>query len=48
MLEKAGLIANSRGRVDIVDRKKLEDAACDCYQMMRMQSAEWSRESGKI
>jgi CRP-like cAMP-binding protein len=48
MLEKAGLIANSRGRVDIIDRKKLEEAACDCYQMMRTQSAEWRSESGKV
>lgn len=48
MLEKAGLIANSRGRVDIIDRKRLEEAACDCYQMMRTQSAEWSSESGKV
>jgi CRP-like cAMP-binding protein len=47
MLEKAGLIANSRGRVDIIDRKRLEEAACDCYQMMRTQSAEWRSESGK-
>jgi CRP-like cAMP-binding protein len=48
MLEKAGLIANSRGRVDIIDRKKLEEAACDCYQMMRTQAAEWRSESGKV
>jgi len=48
MLEKAGLIANSRGRVDIIDRKKLEEAACDCYQMMRTQSAEWRSESAKV
>jgi CRP-like cAMP-binding protein len=48
MLEKAGLIANSRGRVDIVDRKRLEEAACDCYQMMRTQSAEWRSESVKV
>src|SRR6202140_1662835 len=46
MLEAAGLIANSRGRVDIVDRPRLEEAACDCYQMMRSQLDEWRNESG--
>ena len=46
MLESAGLIANSRGRVDIVDRPRLEEAACDCYQMMRSQLEEWRNESG--
>jgi CRP-like cAMP-binding protein len=46
MLESAGLIANSRGRVDIIDRPRLEEAACDCYQMMRSQLEEWRNESG--
>jgi CRP-like cAMP-binding protein len=45
MLEKAGLVSNSRGRVDIVDRARLEEAACDCYQMMRTQRAEWFAEA---
>jgi CRP-like cAMP-binding protein len=46
MLEAAGLIANSRGRVDIIDRPRLEEAACDCYQIMRSQLEEWRNESG--
>jgi CRP-like cAMP-binding protein len=46
MLESAGLIANSRGRVDIIDRPRLEEAACDCYQMMRSQLEEWRSENG--
>jgi CRP-like cAMP-binding protein len=45
MLETAGLIANSRGRVDIIDRPRLEEAACDCYKIMRTQRAEWRGES---
>jgi CRP-like cAMP-binding protein len=45
MLEKAGLVSNSRGRVDIVDRTRLEEAACDCYKMMRSQRAEWFSEA---
>jgi CRP-like cAMP-binding protein len=41
MLQKAGLIAHSRGDVQIVDRKKLEEAACECYQIMQRQVKEW-------
>ena len=35
ILQKAGLIAYTRGSVDIVDRQKLEDVACECYGLMR-------------
>jgi hypothetical protein len=35
ILEKAGLIANARGRIEIIDRPRLEKAACDCYGMLR-------------
>jgi CRP-like cAMP-binding protein len=31
MLQKAGLITYHHGRVAIVDRSKLESAACECY-----------------
>jgi CRP-like cAMP-binding protein len=31
VLERAGLIENTRGSVKIVNRKRLEDAACECY-----------------
>jgi CRP-like cAMP-binding protein len=31
MLERAGLIENTRGAVQIINRKRLEDAACECY-----------------
>lgn len=31
VLERAGLIQNTRGSVRIVNRKRLEDAACECY-----------------
>jgi CRP-like cAMP-binding protein len=31
VLERAGLIENSRGNVKIINRKRLEDAACECY-----------------
>jgi CRP-like cAMP-binding protein len=31
VLERAGLIANTRGSVTILNRKRLEDVACECY-----------------
>ena len=34
-LQRAGLIEYSRGRVRILDREKLETAACDCYKIAR-------------
>jgi CRP-like cAMP-binding protein len=45
MLETAGLISNSRGQIDIVDRPRLEKAACECYQIMRSQLSDWRSES---
>lgn len=35
ILHKAGLIDYSRGKVIIRDRKELERASCECYQMIR-------------
>src|SRR3954462_2817742 len=34
-LQKAGLIAYERGRIEIEDRAGLEDAACECYGLAR-------------
>jgi CRP-like cAMP-binding protein len=34
-LEDAGLIENSRGTVRIVNRKALEEAACECYSAIQ-------------
>jgi CRP-like cAMP-binding protein len=34
-LQNAGLIHYSRGRVTILDRDGLEDAACECYRIIR-------------
>ena len=31
VLERAGLIENTRGSVTILNRKRLEDVACECY-----------------
>jgi CRP-like cAMP-binding protein len=35
VLERAGLIANSRGTVKILNRKRLEDVACECYRVIQ-------------
>jgi CRP-like cAMP-binding protein len=35
VLQSAGLIRYSRGRITIVDRDRLEDAACECYRIIR-------------
>jgi CRP-like cAMP-binding protein len=34
-LQRSGLIEYHRGRVKILDRMRLEDAACDCYRVIR-------------
>jgi hypothetical protein len=39
------IIANSRGDVEIVDRRKLEEAACECYGIMQQQIKIWQRDS---
>ena len=34
-LQEAGLIAYSRGRITIHDRSALEEAACECYPIIK-------------
>lgn len=34
-LEKRGLIKRGRGKIEIIDRRGLEGAACECYGAMR-------------
>jgi len=41
MLQKAGLITHSRGGVEIVDRRRLEEAACECYGIMQRRTKQW-------
>jgi CRP-like cAMP-binding protein len=36
-LEQAGVIKNRRGRIIVMDRKGLEDMACECYAIVRDQ-----------
>ena len=35
ILQEAGIIRYSRGRITILDQEKLEDAACECYQLVQ-------------
>jgi len=44
-LQKAGLITCSRGDVKIINRRKLEEAACECYGIMLRQIEEWQGEA---
>ena len=44
ILQKAGLIKYVRGAVTIVNRTKLEDAACECYAIISRQSQNWRNE----
>jgi hypothetical protein len=46
-LEKAGLIARSRANIRIVDRQKLEKAACECYGIMQTRVQAWLGDSQK-
>lgn len=34
-LQREGIISYSRGRIEILDRRKLEDTACECYWIVR-------------
>jgi CRP-like cAMP-binding protein len=44
MLQKAGLIGYTRGRVEILNREKLQQATCDCYEAMSIQHHKWHSE----
>jgi hypothetical protein len=35
VLQEAGLIRYRRGHIEIVDRRGLEEAACECYSVIR-------------
>jgi len=45
ILQKAGMITYTRGNVTIVNRAKLEQAACDCYSVIQQQSQKWQAEN---
>jgi CRP-like cAMP-binding protein len=45
ILQKAGMITYTRGNVTIVDKSKLAEAACDCYQIIQDQKRNWQQET---
>lgn len=45
ILQKAGMITYTRGNVTIVDKPKLEEAACDCYQIIQDHKSNWQAET---
>jgi CRP-like cAMP-binding protein len=45
ILQQAGVISYERGSVRIVNRHKLEEAACDCYRIVRRQMESWGAET---
>jgi CRP-like cAMP-binding protein len=45
ILQRAGLITYTRGDVEIADRRKLEEAACECYGIMQRQVWKWRSEA---
>ena len=38
-LQKAGVISYRRGHIKVLDRPKLEDMSCECYEVVRRESA---------
>jgi CRP-like cAMP-binding protein len=44
-LQKKGLISYNHGKLEIVDRQKLEAATCECYRIMRRQVEDWQSHS---
>jgi hypothetical protein len=40
VLQRKGLVEYTRGAVKIVNRKKLEDAACECYGVIQRYDGE--------
>jgi CRP-like cAMP-binding protein len=45
VLQKAGMITYTRGNVTILDKPKLTEAACDCYDIIQRQKANWQAET---
>lgn len=46
LLQKAGLVDSSRGHILIVNRKGLEDVACECYRVINAEYVRLSMQVG--
>jgi hypothetical protein len=44
VLQRAGMIAYSRGSIRILNRKLLEETACQCYTLIEQQKQKWQAE----
>jgi CRP-like cAMP-binding protein len=45
VLQKAGMITYTRGNVTILDKTKLTEAACGCYDIIQRQKTNWQAET---
>jgi CRP-like cAMP-binding protein len=45
VLSKSGLITYNRGLVNIESRSRLEEAACECYELLRRHTENWKKET---
>jgi CRP-like cAMP-binding protein len=45
-LQKIGLIKYQRGRIEVLNRKGLERASCECYAAIRNQLSDWQNQIG--
>ncbi len=45
LLQRAGLISYTRGIINVLNRKRLEDAACECYAIVQKQLMDWEAEA---
>ena len=45
ILQKAGMISYTRGNVTIVNKRKLTEAACDCYEIIQNLQSNWHAET---
>lgn len=44
-LHKAGIITYRRGRVTVLDKAKLQNASCECYQLIKQHLGNWTAET---
>lgn len=45
VLQKAGFIDYRRGEVEILNKRKLEESSCECYEIIQQQIEKWRSES---
>jgi CRP-like cAMP-binding protein len=45
ILQRAGLISYTRGSVKILDKHRLQEAACECYGILLRQLKDWETEA---